>query len=38
MHLRQAPAQRELATLLAELAGGASIEPGKLTVGEYLEN
>lgn len=30
-------AQKELAKLLADLAGGTYVEPGKLTVGEYLE-
>lgn len=30
-------AQKELAKLLADLARGTYIEPGKLTVGEYLE-
>jgi len=30
-------AQKELSKLLADLAGGTYVEPGKLTVGEYLE-
>lgn len=30
-------AQQELSKLLADLAGGTYVEPGKLTVGEYLE-
>lgn len=30
-------AQQELSKLLADLAGGTYVEPGKLTLGEYLE-